>query len=181
MPVCYIHNERVVSRELLEEHHKHPRAYGGPDTPDNLVLLCPSCHSMVHQAAIKLYHGKIGVARDLISQYIPDSPIRKQRLWTLVQSVVKAKKQHVRSVDIPEAGETEEAEDDLVMVTVHLPSWVHHRLKTFSLGVGLEKYIVSLLAKHCIVKSSMPGAESSEMLGISVQQNTPKNIKLLRS
>ena len=33
------------SPHYLNAHHVIPRAEGGPDTPENLVSLCASCHS----------------------------------------------------------------------------------------------------------------------------------------
>jgi len=40
---CYFCSEF----EVLEEHHLVPRRYGGSDRKDNLVTLCPTCHSKV--------------------------------------------------------------------------------------------------------------------------------------
>ncbi len=33
------------SRYYLSAHHVQARAEGGPDTPENLVSLCASCHA----------------------------------------------------------------------------------------------------------------------------------------
>ena len=35
---------RCGSTHYLSAHHVIPRAQGGPDTPENLVSLCASCH-----------------------------------------------------------------------------------------------------------------------------------------
>lgn len=32
----------------LEAHHVVPVAYGGSDTTDNIVALCPNCHAKIH-------------------------------------------------------------------------------------------------------------------------------------
>jgi hypothetical protein len=40
-------------------HHKIPRATGGPDTPDNLIELCPGCHDALHSIAYKLLSPKV--------------------------------------------------------------------------------------------------------------------------
>ena len=34
--------------EVLEIHHKLPRQFGGTDSPDNLIVLCPNCHAITH-------------------------------------------------------------------------------------------------------------------------------------
>lgn len=38
---------------FLEVHHLHRRADGGPDTPENVIALCPNCHRRRH-------HGRDG-------------------------------------------------------------------------------------------------------------------------
>lgn len=35
---------------FLEVHHLIPMSEGGPDTPDNVVALCPNCHRSLHYA-----------------------------------------------------------------------------------------------------------------------------------
>ena len=45
-------------------HHLRTRGAGGPDTPDNLMSLCPICHTRIHQEAkfkeraLKVKHGR---------------------------------------------------------------------------------------------------------------------------
>jgi 5-methylcytosine-specific restriction protein A len=48
---------------FLEVHHLHRRSDGGPDSPENVIALCPNCHRRVH-------HGKDGdqFNRQLIEQ-----------------------------------------------------------------------------------------------------------------
>ena len=40
--------EKCGSRVELEWHHKVPFSEGGDDSPDNLHVLCQSCHSNLH-------------------------------------------------------------------------------------------------------------------------------------
>jgi 5-methylcytosine-specific restriction endonuclease McrA len=42
--------ERADRTPYLEVHHVRPLADGGPDTVDNAVALCPTCHRAVHHA-----------------------------------------------------------------------------------------------------------------------------------
>lgn len=39
--------------KLLERHHIKEFSKGGKHTADNLILLCPNCHTQVHQGKIK--------------------------------------------------------------------------------------------------------------------------------
>ncbi len=32
-----------------EQHHIHPLGMGGPDTPDNIISVCPSTHDATHR------------------------------------------------------------------------------------------------------------------------------------
>ena len=41
---------RADGTPYLEVHHVQPLAEGGPDTVDNAVALCPTCHRAVHHA-----------------------------------------------------------------------------------------------------------------------------------
>ncbi len=45
---------------VLHLHHLWPLGDGGPDTPENLVVLCPSAHENFHRLwrAYKRYEGK---------------------------------------------------------------------------------------------------------------------------
>ena len=42
---CFICEEKKSS---LEIHHIKPKSYGGNDDINNLILLCSSCHKLVH-------------------------------------------------------------------------------------------------------------------------------------
>jgi 5-methylcytosine-specific restriction endonuclease McrA len=35
--------------EVLERHHINPISKGGKNDKDNLVLLCPNCHTLLHK------------------------------------------------------------------------------------------------------------------------------------
>ncbi|HET7345600.1 MAG TPA: HNH endonuclease [Nitrososphaeraceae archaeon] len=41
--------------ETLDVHHIIPYRKGGPDTLDNLVSLCPTCHKIIEPATAKGY------------------------------------------------------------------------------------------------------------------------------
>lgn len=54
----------------LEVHHLHSRADGGPDSPDNVLAICPNCHRQVHhgQNGTEFNQKLIETAADLYAQ-----------------------------------------------------------------------------------------------------------------
>jgi len=48
-----------------EAHHIIPKAAGGPDTPENLVILCQDCHRQAHEALKTAHKRKPGVLQEL--------------------------------------------------------------------------------------------------------------------
>lgn len=159
---CYIHTEEHIPDELLEVHHIHPQAYGGPDAQENTTRLCSACHTCVHAAALKVYSGKKGAARDLVQRHLPDSPARQDRLWKLVEAVVRARREHVRTAEVPEAG-LEAENQSTVKMQLDVPDWLHHRLKTLATGQGLAKYVLGVLENHAAVATMKPGAGPKEL------------------
>jgi len=153
---CYIHVGNPVDTRLLHEHHVKPKGYGGEDTEENLVWLCASCHDLVHRMAHMYTTDKKGIANDLAVQYLPGSPAARKRLQTLVAEVARSMKDYV-----PELGE-EDDEEDTVIVSLHLPKRVHHKLKTCAAdhSMGLYKYIYKVLKNNVAVSMHSPGSKS---------------------
>ncbi len=169
---CFIHQGEHCVPEVMEVHHKTPRAYGGSDDPNNLVNLCALCHTCCHAAALKLYSNKAGQAKDMVVRYLPNQPARVERMWRLVQTVAKARKQHVRSAVVPEAG-VEANHQSIVKMQLELPDWLHHRYKALSAGQGLNRYIMKVLENHAMVAISKPGATAAELFGTGSSTGTP--------
>lgn len=158
MPCCLVHNDRDLDEKLLEIHHKHPTSYGGNDAPENKCWLCPSCHDAVHRISHSFYASRIGEGRDLITQYLPNQPARQQRIETLCRIVADAKRAHQTSGEVPEAGE---AEEEFVKMTIRVPAWAHHRIKTATLGKGLYKSIEALVVRHALDLTKSSGGEEA--------------------
>jgi hypothetical protein len=158
--------------EALEVHHKHPTAYGGPDTPDNKCLLCASCHSAVHRVALKMYSRQTGVAKDIVVRYLPDQPQRQERMLKLAEVILQARILHTRSTEIPEAG-LRDNNQDTVKMSLDVPAWLHHRLKTLAIGTGLYKYVLTVLANHAAVMTNKPGASKEELYGAAPLNCSP--------
>jgi hypothetical protein len=56
------------------EHHKYPRAAGGPDTSNNLLNLCPGCHDALHKVANRLMaRAHPEAIKDVIGFIYPDN------------------------------------------------------------------------------------------------------------
>ncbi len=51
---CYV-TKRTLQRGDRELHHRLPRAYGGKDTLENLVLLSCRIHNMVHTTSFESF------------------------------------------------------------------------------------------------------------------------------
>lgn len=51
---CQVHNKHIPASHINERHHVWPKGEGGPDIPDNLVVVCATGHNNIH-ALIKLY------------------------------------------------------------------------------------------------------------------------------
>ena len=175
MPTCYIHNDQHFPMEALEIHHKHPTAYRGPDTPENRCLLCASCHSAVHRIALKLWSKRAGEASNILDLYLPNQPARQERLRKLAIIIVQARTQHIRDYRVPEAGTTQDDDADTVKMSLDVPAWLHHRLKTLAGPRGLYRYVMKVLERHAIVATNKPGAVPTELFSIPPAAQTPKH------
>ncbi len=51
---CQQHSRHHPASHLNEQHHIWPLGMGGPDSPDNRVVICPTGHNNVH-ALLKLF------------------------------------------------------------------------------------------------------------------------------
>ena len=163
---CFVHRGEPLPPEALQEHHVHPQAYGGPDIPSNTKMLCSGCHDVLHRLAAKLAAKKpmTGDAQRILEQFLPNQPARQERLWTLAKAAARAKLQHVRTGDIPDAG-VEEQDVDTVKILIEAPVWLHHRLKTLSVGTGLYKYVLNVLTQHVTVATQKASAPATELFG----------------
>ncbi len=55
---CEIHKYHWPPVSDPDVHHIIPQAHGGPNTPDNRVVICPSGHRNVHVALRAMLAGK---------------------------------------------------------------------------------------------------------------------------
>lgn len=154
---CHIHGGQQVSRELLVPHHKHPTGYGGPDIPENIVLICATCHDILHKMEAAFYAKNTGKANDLANQYLPNDPRRRTLLITLANQAAAAKREYYEnhSDEVPE--DPDEVEERLIKVTLEMEESLHHRLKIKAADckhpksgrkVGLYRYILEVLRAH---------------------------------
>lgn len=74
----------------IEEHHIVPRSEGGSDEPDNVQLLCPTCHRETHLPRLKVnMYGETPEAwaqarsRDYTNLALGKMPVFKPTAWCL--------------------------------------------------------------------------------------------------
>lgn len=59
---CYICGS--ANSDVLETHHIVPRRFGGGDSAENLVDLCPSCHATLEKLYNKRFYDELGVEKE---------------------------------------------------------------------------------------------------------------------
>lgn len=71
-------------------HHVHPLSLGGPDTPENVVAVCPNAHRLVHQL-LRSYQRAGGTPPwDVRRHYSPYTRSLAQRGWDAYQEANRA-------------------------------------------------------------------------------------------
>lgn len=53
----FCENCQKYSPFILEVHHLKPVSKGGGDTPDNMVAICPNCHSIIEKMKTKMLNN----------------------------------------------------------------------------------------------------------------------------
>lgn len=159
---CYVHKSVPVDVRLLHEHHRHPKGYGGADAAENLVWLCGSCHTVLHNLAHYLNSGKQGLASDLAMQYQTMqnlSPAGRHRLLALADIVAKA----MKSYDVDDL--EEKGDEDTIVMQLHVKRSVHKALKVEASKytnpksgrqMGLYNYVNRVLENHIRVAVTTP-------------------------
>lgn len=71
--------DKLEPSQVANHHHIHPRAFGGPDTPENMAWMCGSHHDLLHRMAEHIVHGRRGRAVDLVDLEFPLSPVFRER------------------------------------------------------------------------------------------------------
>lgn len=144
---CYICKQRKP-RKLAHEHHKVPRAAGGPDTKENLCYLCPTCHDNLHRFAEMITAGKTNEAVDLANLEYP-APAPRKRSLELSQLVARS---FASPIGV--------APDEEVLVSVSLPRELVNRLRVLASEhpkengrkLGVPKFAGMILTQYLIKK-----------------------------
>lgn len=76
MSECYFCPET----ERLEQHHIVPRRFGGSDNTENLVTVCPTCHSKLESLYNKRFYQQLGVDCQQEQQGKNTTRLEKQRV-----------------------------------------------------------------------------------------------------
>ena len=56
---CAVHRYHWPPVRETERHHVQPLSMGGPDTPANIVKICPTGHANIHVALRDLVHLRV--------------------------------------------------------------------------------------------------------------------------
>lgn len=46
---CVLHPKHTPPSHIQHKHHVWPLGHGGPDTPENLIVVCPTGHYNIHR------------------------------------------------------------------------------------------------------------------------------------
>ena len=133
---CWICQGTEAS-QVANLHHKTPRAFGGDDSPDNLVWLCSSHHNLLHRMAEHLVKGRVGRACDLADITFPSSPGSRQRVFNLAQAAAKAQQSHEESVG--------DITPKKVNITLEPDLYIELKARSIDRGVPLSRYLVRIL------------------------------------
>jgi acylphosphatase len=126
--------ERPLPAALVHDHHKKPQAAGGGDERPNRSVICPLCHTCVHQATRLHLKGKTNGAKDLVNVYVQGEQEIAGRLWELIKEEAQAWAQGTRS--------------EIQKVTIEIERGFYSALK--GIGGGIEFNGKPLGAKNLI-------------------------------
>jgi len=85
----------TIQLAALEVHHMIPVMLGGPDSMDNLVVLCSTCHKTAH--VIANAGGKIGISREDFLKLTEHSQNMWNKLGKLSNIILSAEKKTGKS------------------------------------------------------------------------------------
>jgi hypothetical protein len=125
----------TYSEDLLETHHKVPQYLNGSDDPENLVDICPICHTSIHKVVGMLKKNPGKASAFLYENYGDD-----QRIHTLIIQLAK--------VIIYE--EENSPDKDYVNVFLKVPKETHRVLSDLSKlsKINMHDYIISLIDRE---------------------------------
>ena len=66
---CVVHSTHIPSSHVNEIHHVWPKGHGGPDIPENRIVICATGHNTVHQLIDELILTKGDVPWSLSRHY----------------------------------------------------------------------------------------------------------------
>lgn len=88
----------------MHSHHTTPQSRGGRDSPQ--VILCATCHNVVHSQALYVYNRIRKPKENSPSKIFWEDPVLEQRASKLVQLIVQAfgepcdNSRHILSVEV---------------------------------------------------------------------------------
>ena len=80
-----------TTKEILQLHHIKQVAEGGTNDVDNIIVLCPNCHTKAHRGLIKESELKALAHTALYEKAIPSKPLKSNRKATGFKLLIKGK------------------------------------------------------------------------------------------
>ena len=78
-----------TTKEILQLHHIKQVAEGGTNDIDNIIVLCPNCHSKAHRGLIKEFELKALAHTALYEKAIPSKPLKSNNLASKIKTLLK--------------------------------------------------------------------------------------------
>ena len=66
---CLVHPKHRPESHVNHRHHVWPKGEGGPDIPENIVVICPTGHSNVHNLMRELKIRRGELPYSLVKRY----------------------------------------------------------------------------------------------------------------
>ncbi len=78
-----------TTKEILQLHHIKQVAEGGTNDIDNIIVLCPNCHTKAHRGLIKESELKALAHTALYEKAIPSKPLKSNNLASKIKTLLK--------------------------------------------------------------------------------------------
>lgn len=82
---CQIHAEHIPRVSMPDLHHIWPLEYGGPNSPENRIVVCPTGHRNIHELLLEYKHRRRKPPWEIRKKYHPAERRYAQLGWDRIQ------------------------------------------------------------------------------------------------